>query len=49
MRACKVAQFKVRIVLSVPDLANTGSFGPCIQSKVRLSPLRCAIWLGESV
>ncbi len=38
MRACKVAQFKVRIVLSVPDLANTGSFGPCIQSKVRLSP-----------
>ncbi len=35
MRACKVAQFKVRIVLSVPDLANTGSFGPCIQSKVR--------------
>jgi hypothetical protein len=38
MRACKVAKTDVEAPLSMLDLANTGAFGPRIQSKVRLSP-----------
>lgn len=31
----------------MPALANTGAFGSCIQSKVRLSPFGAAIGWGE--